>query len=248
MDRRRVLMGAVAGMSARASFPAFAESSGKETHTFASGGVPITVEWFSSGQTRAPAVLLLHGAEGLALASGYRLAAGVLAASGFGVGFVHYLERTGDRRAMFSEIRRRYPIWADTVRDGLNWLVGQPEVAADRIGLVGVSLGAALAFEAAAADERVKAVVNYFGPLLEGFPQRAKRLPPTLILHGARDGVVSVDHALEWEKLLKYLRTPYEIKIYPEEGHGFLGAAQLDSAARVKAFLTRYLAGTNPPG
>ncbi|HEX5867983.1 MAG TPA: hypothetical protein VFY72_09780 [Beijerinckiaceae bacterium] len=34
---------------------------------------------------------------------------------------------------------------------------------------------------------------------------------------------------------------PHEVKIYPDQGHGFSGAAQLDAAGRILAFLQRHL-------
>jgi len=55
--------------------------------TFTSGGVAIHVEWFeaprSAGDDRKPAVLMLHGADGLTMrGSEYRAGAAKLAASG----------------------------------------------------------------------------------------------------------------------------------------------------------------------
>lgn len=214
----------------------------QESLSFTSGGGKIVAEWFAAaGQTPGPAVLLLHGADGLTYGEGYRLAARVLAGSGFSVGFVHYLDRTGDRRVSYARLRQDFPKWRSTIADGVSWLAGRPGVDAERIGLVGVSLGAALGLDVAAADPRVKALVAYFGPLLEGMPGRIKRLPPTLVLHGERDPIVGVEHARAIETLLKRLGTPHEIQLYPDQGHGFTGAAQLDSATRVASFLGRHL-------
>lgn len=209
--------------------------------SFTSGGVPIAVDWFPAGGGTGPAVLLLHGADGLAFAEGYRLAARVLASAGYGVGLVHYLDRTRDRRVVYARIKQDYPTWLAVTRDAVSWIAAHPGVDPARIGIVGVSLGAALAIDTAGADPRIKAVVDYFGPVLEGVHERVKRLPPTLILHGQMDGVVGVEHAHAFAAMLKRLGTPYEIQIYPDQGHGFIGQAQLDSASRVAAFLGRHL-------
>ena len=218
--------------------------------SFTSAGVPIEVEWFAASrgsdagvaqEAKRPAVLLLHGADGLTYAEGYRLAARVIASSGYHVAFVHYLDRTGDRRVAYSRLRQDFPIWAATVRDAMSWLASQPTTDPGRLGIVGISLGAALAFETAASDSRVKAIVDYFGPLPEDLASRCSRLPPTLILHGASDPIVPVTQAHAIERLLQQQGTPYEIKIYPNQGHGFAGAAQLDAAARVASFLDRQL-------
>jgi dienelactone hydrolase len=140
---------------------------------FMSGGRPIGVEWFAAfasattmgGGAAKPAVLLLHGADGLTFADGYRLAARTIAASGYHVAFVHYLDRTGDRRVAYARLRQDFSVWTDTVRDAVAWLTDQPGTDAQRLGIVGISLGAALAFAAAATEPRVRAIVDYFGPL-----------------------------------------------------------------------------------
>ena len=249
IDRRRFVLWSSAGLL---PLPAVADAVNgpAKVRTFRSGGVPVTVEWFAAARGTGAALLLLHGAEGLSLADNYRTAARILTNSGYHVGFVHYLDRTGNKPVLFAKIRESYPVWTATIQDAVSWLALQDGVDPARLGMVGVSLGAALAMDVAAADERIKAVVAYFGPLLEGVPARAKRLPPTLILHGAKDEVdpprregrgVDVSHAYAWETLLKLRGTPYEIKIYPDQGHGFLGAAQLDSVVRVAGFLGRHL-------
>jgi carboxymethylenebutenolidase len=218
--------------------------------SFTSGGHRIGAEWFAASRgsvtgrgtgTNGPAVLLLHGADGLSYAEGYHLAARTISASGYHVAFLHYLDRTGDRRVAYSRLRQDFPLWAATVRDAVSWLASQPSVDPNRLGIVGVSLGAALAFETAASDLRVKAIVDYFGPLPEGLAARQARLPPTLILHGASDPIVPVSQAHAIERLLKAQGTPCEIKIYPGQGHGLTGAAQFDSAARVASFLGLHL-------
>ncbi len=259
MDRRRLLRTVVAGALASGSGSGSGAASAAEDlmQSFASGGVPIAVEWFAAEGpaakapatgakapatgAKAPAVLLLHGADGLRFAEGYRLGARLIAAAGIHVAFVHYLDRTGDGRVSFSRLKASAPAWLETVRDALAWVAVRAEVDPDRLGIVGISLGAALALEVAAGNDRVKAVVDYFGPMPDSLPTRGLKLPPVLILHGDQDPIVSVDHARALETLFRRDGTPYEIEIYPGQGHGFTGAAQLASASRVSAFLRRYL-------
>jgi carboxymethylenebutenolidase len=240
MDRRRLMLG-LASCLTPGGPPVAAE--GKSMVGFTSGGREIEVEWFPAALGgRGPAVLLLHGADGLTFADGYRLAARVLAGAGYHVAFVHYLDRTDERRVAYSTLRQNFPLWASTVRDAVAWLGRQPLADPERLGIVGISLGATLALETAASDPRVKAIVDYFGPLPEGMAARKPRLPPTLILHGSADHIVPVSNAHALEKLLQQSGTPYEIKIYPGQGHALLGMAQLDSANRATEFLGRYLA------
>lgn len=228
-------------MTASAIRPA-AAADGNMT-SFTSGGATIAVEWFAAATgARGPALLLLHGADGLTYGDGYRLGAQVLAGAGYHVAFVHYLDRTGERRVSYATLRERVPLWAATVGDALGWLGRRPEVDPARLGIVGISLGAALAMEVAASDPRVKAIVDYFGPVPEEFAARRPKLPPTLILHGEADRLVPVANAYALDRLLTETGTPHEIQTYPGQGHGLTGLAQFDSANRASAFLDRYLA------
>ncbi|HEX2727020.1 MAG TPA: dienelactone hydrolase family protein [Beijerinckiaceae bacterium] len=211
--------------------------------TFVSGGKPVTAEWFAaSGRDgSAPAVLILHGADGMTVPERYRFGARALAAAGYHVLLVRYFERTGGNgRADWARLRDDAPLWVETVRDAVGHVARQPGVDADRIAVVGFSLGASLALAAAGKDPRIKAVVDVFGPFPSG-ADNAARTPPVLILHGARDRVVPVEHAHRLEALLKARGVPHEVTIYPDQGHGFFGAAQIDAASRILGFLGRHL-------
>ena len=221
-----------------------------DMQSFTSSGQQIAVEWFAAsgrlteGQrslSARPAVLLLHGADGLTYADGYRLAARTIAASGYHVAFVHYLDRTGDQRVAYARLRQDFPSWTETIRDSVSWLADQPGVDARGLGIVGLSLGAALAFATVAYEPRVRAIVVYSGPLPDELAGQRPRLPPTLILHGASDRIVPDSHALAVERLLQEQGTPHEIKIYEGQGHGLTGAAQFDAAVRVARFLGQHL-------
>lgn len=245
MDRRRLVLAlALGGVSV---LPTTRDVAAQDPRmqSFSSGGVPIAVEWYEAeGQRgRAPGVLLLHGADGLTFGDGYRLAARFLTSAGYHVGFVHYLDRTAEQRVGYGRLRQNFPLWLMTVADAIGWLGQRPEVDPERIGIVGISLGAALALETASRDRRVKAIVDYFGPIPEGLAERRPRLPPTLILHGAADPIVPVANAHGLEKLLAEMGVAHEKVIYPGQGHTLFGPAQLDAASRTSAFLDRHLKG-----
>jgi dienelactone hydrolase len=230
--------------------PAVSEDIEPSMQHFKSGGQQIAAEWFAAftgsvagarAGTARPSLLLLHGADGLTYAEGYRLAARTLAASGYHVAFVHYLDRTGDRRVAYGRLRQDFPLWTETVRDGVNWLAAQPGVDPHRLGIVGISLGAALAFATAAVEPRVRAIVDYSGPLPDELARQRPRLPPTLILHGGSDPIVPVSHARALEQLLHEQGTPHEVQVYQGQGHSLTGAAQFDAAARAARFLQQHL-------
>jgi carboxymethylenebutenolidase len=221
------------------------------TETFTAGGKNIPVERFDAGAGgKHPAVLILHGSEGLHdFGAFYRHQARTLAAEGYVVFLVHYFDRTGTTRVEPGDIREAdFDSWADTVRRAVLYAARQPGVDAQRIGLVGVSLGAYLALTAAApGDLPVAAVVELFGGLPEKVRKDVRKLPPTLIVHGDADTVVPVQEAQALEELMKARRLAYEIEIYKGQDHVFKRAPfgpQARHARRlVTAFLAKHLQG-----
>jgi dienelactone hydrolase len=245
ISRRNLLIGA-----ALAGAPAALAQDGKpsqmpvteQRQTFRSGGRTIAVETFrAGGPSPLPAVLMLHGADGLSGHGQYREGARGVAAAGFQVYLVHYLDRTGERRASFGTLFQNFQPWMDTVQDALAWVAQHASADPNRIGIVGISLGAALGLAVASTDPRIKALVNYFGPLPQGAIARDARLPPTLILHGGMDPIVPVSNAYAIEALLRQQAVPHEVKIYPDQAHGFRGEAERDATRRSLAFLQRHL-------
>ena len=219
-----------------------------QRNSFRSGGKTIAVETFqTAGASPRPAVLMLHGADGLNTNTQYREGARNVAAAGYQVHLVHYLDRTGERRASFSTLFQNFMPWMSTVRDALAFAADQPGADPYRIGIVGISLGAALGLAVASTDHRVKALVNYFGPLPQGAIAATSKLPPTLVLHGSADPIVPVSNAYAVEALLRQQNVPHEIKVYPGQGHGFRGAAESDATARSLAFLQRHLSDVAAP-
>src|SRR5262249_24796177 len=115
------------------------------------------------------------------------------------------------------------------------------DVDPGRIGFLGVSLGGSLALSVASQDERIHAVADYYGPIPDLAVTLARRMPPVLLLHGSADPIVPVDDAYKTERLLKAKGYPFEMKIYPGEGHGFTGAAADDAAERTLQFFEQHL-------
>jgi carboxymethylenebutenolidase len=218
-------------------------SGARAGYSFASGGRTIGVDWFpaAASEPRA-AVLMLHGRDGPSrFNAGYQAAARRLASAGYHALFVRYFESTRSTEVMGPEGLANFFAWMRAVGDGLSWVAQQPEIDASRLALLGVSLGAAVALAQAGQDRRVKAVVDFYGGLPAPAFAFLGRLPPTLVLHGGNDWLVPVTAAHQIEAFLKAHGTPHEVKIYPDEGHGFHGAAAEDSVRRTIAFLDRHL-------
>ena len=207
---------------------------------FQSGGRSITVqEFLPKAAGRYPAVIALYGAGGTRESIADQPCR-LMAGQGYSVFLVHYFERTDTTRADRETTQANFPIWMRTIGDAITFAAGHAAVDADRIALLGFSLGGYLALAVASLDPRVRAVVEFFGGLpeeLHGFT----RMPPVLILHGEQDSVVPVSEATRLQQLLERSGTPYEIKLYPGAGHGFNPMQWIDAGQRTVQFLRKYL-------
>jgi dienelactone hydrolase len=208
--------------------------------TFISDGKPIRLDHYPPNHAgSSPAVILIHGSGGPL--HGLDPFAGQAAMFGVHVFVLHYFERTGHNWVAPSQIESHFVAWLETVKDAVSFVAGHPGIDASRIGLLGFSLGAFLSLALATQDSRIAAVAELFGGLPEQFTKDAGNLPPILILHGAQDTTVPIDHAHELERILQQHKIAYQIKIYPDQGHVFRGPAQLDAMRRVAQFFRTYL-------
>jgi dienelactone hydrolase len=210
--------------------------------SFNSGGKAIGMDCFlprGNGQ-RFPAVIGLHGSGGGH--SSMAEPASLLAAQGFAVYVLHYFDRTGTEEIDRTVIFRHFPVWMKTLWDSVSFVARQPQVDADRIALLGFSLGAYLSLSGAAIDPRIRAVVDFFGGLPKEMKVFMKRLCPVLILHGEADRTVPVEEAYHLQRVLEKKGIAYEIQIYPRAGHGFTGEIWRDAGLRTLGFLKKHLA------
>jgi carboxymethylenebutenolidase len=207
---------------------------------FESGGKTIAIDRVSPvGEGKHPAVFLLHGSGGLD--SGLHDRARELAGQGYVAMVLHYFDLPGVAQSDAVTSDRYFVAWMKLVADALEFAGKQPDVDGQRIGLMGYSLGGYLALEVAATNPRVAAVVDYFGGMSTLITDHLERMPPTLLLHGEQDFTVPVREARRLEKLFREKGFIFEIKTYPNQGHGFSGAAAVDAWERTLGFLDRYL-------
>jgi carboxymethylenebutenolidase len=169
------------GCAAHAFGFLFLMQSIQESSCFTSGGKSIALDcYFPANAGRFPAVIALHGSGGNH--ESMSEPASQLAARGFAVFVVHYFDRTGtttatDKRTIFGS----FPAWGKTVWDAIGHVAKHPHVDAERIGLLGFSLGGYLALSVASVDSRVKVVVEFFGGLPREMKLFMRRLCPVLI-------------------------------------------------------------------
>jgi len=197
------------------------------------------------GPNPHPAMLLLHGAGGNA---GFWLdqLTPPIAKAGVAVYAVHYFDRTDTIRAEMQMITDgvHVPLWLDTIRQALAYIAHRPTVDPRRIALVGISLGAflSLAIATQPGTPAIKAIVEVSGGLVPPYSADAtSAYPPTLILHGDADTVVTVGHAHALDGLLANLRVAHEMHIFRGETHWFTEGAQFRILTATANFLGRHL-------
>ena len=200
-----------------------------------------------SAERGTPAVLLLHGfssnKERMAQSAGRALQQRGVASLALDLPF--HGERDGGR----DEIPYRNPLalvtaWSTAVRESrsaIEWLAGQPEVDATRIGMIGYSLGGFLALMTAAEEPTVQAVtLAAAGDLPDTTPYaalvrravdplravRKLRGRPLLLVNGRRDTTTRPAQA---ERLFAYAEEPKELRWY--EGGHWPPPAVIDAAA-----------------
>jgi dipeptidyl aminopeptidase/acylaminoacyl peptidase len=139
-----------------------------------------------------------------------------------------------------------------------------PAIDRSRLALVGFSQGAALALTTGIATPDIGAVVDYFGPSVAGWyisrfigygqhlPKNwLDRLPPVLILHGARDPIVSVADSRKLDAALQQRGKIVELHVYPNSMHALndpksgsekAQATAQDARERALRFLDTHLA------
>jgi carboxymethylenebutenolidase len=211
---------------------------------FTSGGKTIPVERFEPKQDgKYPVIVIVHGADGLQFEpflQFYRGFGQLLARNGYVALLPHYFERTDSKFGDLGTILKHFATWTGTLGDAVAFAAREPNGDANRIGLLGASLGASLALTEAGYDTRVKAVVEFFGalPILGARPEK---LPPVLILHGDKDWLVQPSEARKLEEQLKKHNRVYEMKIYEGQGHGFIGEPARDAARRTREFFDKYV-------
>jgi dienelactone hydrolase len=222
---------------------------------FNSGGRRVRVEVFrGSAQAaggapggrvfaRQPAVIMLHGAGGVGGGLMIYPQAEALAANGITAFVVDYYDGLSDKirskasPALFSQRDQ-------IIEDALNFVASQPYVEPSDIGVYGISLGGFHGLSISAHDERVTALVDVFGALPATMNSSLSRMPPTLIMHGAKDPVVPVARSKWLDRQLDQLGVQHELVVYKNQGHCFYGASLADSIERTTRFFIEHFSKT----
>lgn len=229
--------------------PARASEVAMETVTFQTSLHPVTAQRFAApGQGRRPAVILLHGRQGLEpFAAFYQGRARAVARAGMDAYLFTYYDDADlpravspDRETRQALFRQRSPAWVRLVRDVAGDILADPR-SSGALGLLGFSQGGYLSVGVAAEDPRFAALVVNYGGIADAFQGSITRLPPLLELHGDADTVVPMVSGKALVDLARGLGQPAEMIVFPGAGHGFSGADDRNAEARSTAFLRRRL-------
>lgn len=199
-------------------------------------------------RARVPAALLLHGytshKERMIESVGRALLP--LGVASLALDLPLHGEREGslDARAKRSpiELLRQWRMALEETRLAIRWLAAHDGIDADRIGIVGYSLGSFVSVITAAAEPAVRAILLAaggdlptdlpFGALVRASadPLRAVRTlegRPLLMINGRLDRTVRPDQA---ERLFAAAREPKELRWY--SGGHWPPASEIDAAAQ----------------
>lgn len=184
---------------------------------FPSGKDKVLIQIYKpKAEGRFPLVIMLHGSDPRLGEKHYIEMATDLARNDYVCFFVKFYDRGRKSRGTRTD-------WTNSISDAITYAISKDYVDSDKIALLGYSLGAFLALNYAPSDDRVKAVVAYYGGISPGvLPSAGKKMPPTLLLHGTLDRTVPYRRSLEAFQALRSTGQPVDVVIYKNVGHGFL--------------------------
>jgi dienelactone hydrolase len=194
--------------------------------SFQSRGKAIRLEWFPplsqlNTKSKKPLLLILHGSGGLDEKGGFfRDIAAELAKRGHNTVVVHYFDQTGNSYASSADMARYFSVWLRTVGGAVGYCKKQTFVDANKVSILGHSLGAQLALQAAAQDRDICSVIDMSGCFVLPVAN-LKTMPPILILHGKADTVVPLSKEKNLVATLKRIGSPYEEHLFPGADHAF---------------------------
>lgn len=136
--------------------------------------------------------------------------------------------------------------FAKVLQSGITTLLDQAQTTGDRVGAMGFCMGGQLSLYAGTIDERIAAVVDYYGihPIVK--PDFTKLTAPVLGIFASEDEYNPVESIQALDDELSRLGKPHEFVMYQDRQHAFFNndrpevydfEAAEDSFQRVLDFL-----------
>ena len=208
---------------------------------------------------RKPAVLLLMEAFGLT--SHIRDVAAQIAQEGYVVLVPDlYYRELPDNKFGYDEVEQAMAMmWRldfgqameTDLAAALAYLQTRPDVKPKRIGVVGFCLGGGLAFFAACKfSEQIAAAATFYGMIPDEWLDAVNHITiPVYLFFGGRDPFISGKRIQQIDARFRELHKDYQLKLYPDAGHGFFCnersdyslAAAADAWVRLTQFFDRHL-------
>jgi dienelactone hydrolase len=238
------LLALVLSPAAPSGFPRFGADCSR--HDFPSGERTIRAELCSSGAAPRRAVVVLHGCGGFSTFD-HRL---VTDLPRFGIAAldVDYFAPTPPAKKGFcnarSGVRSAFARWVEVAHDAGRALRRDRAAPPTGIGIVGWSLGGAVAIVAAAAPARRRVFAAAAGFSTGG--RGATRgftalLPPTILLSAGTTDAIPVAETLPLVRALRAAHVPSSLYVYPRGSHEWPGRQGTLGIARAAAFLRAHL-------
>jgi dienelactone hydrolase len=135
--------------------------------------------------------------------------------------------------------------------DAISTVTSYLEIDYNRIGLIGYSLGAAIAmtFISSKPSVKVKVLADFFGFITPKIRSAIASFPPTIIFHNKNDSIVHVSNSEEIDRLLPST-IEHQLIRYDEQWQQFNhvfqpnGSADIDSRSKTVNWLANHLPPT----
>ena len=228
-----------------ARFPRFGSGCFRDDIT--SGGATVRAELCRAGSGPPRAVVVLHGCGGFSTFD-HRL---VTELPRFGISTLdvdYFAPTPPPGKKGFCNARRRgrdaFPRWVEVARDAGRALRRGGVAPASGIGIVGWSLGGAVATQAAAAPARQRvfaAVAGFSTGAFGANPAFAALLPPTILLSAGATDAVPLADTLPLFRALRAAHVASSLYVYPRGSHDWPGRQGTLGIRRAAAFLRAHL-------
>lgn len=160
----------------------------------------------------------------------------------------------GMKQGMAAAAQTNRDTYREDIGAAVRWLQAQSAVERGRIGTWGFCMGGSVAFYSATLPDINAAVAFYggsiAGPLANGEPGVLSDVDdlkaPVLLAFGGKDHHITADNVQLIEARLTASGKPFELKVYPDQDHGFFrqssndfqDADVADAWQRVQTFLS----------
>jgi dienelactone hydrolase len=230
--------------------PTIFAAAGVHAGTFMSGGAQVAYSRYNPpGAGRHPAIVLIHGENGLApQAEHFDKMATSLAQHGYVVEAVRYFDRTATVTADASQKNQYFPLWSTTLHDALEDLSRATNVDSNRIGLFGTGLGGTLALSVGAQESKVQAVAEFAGTLPAWTAIRSRRMPAVFVAQVEADKPIPQREINRIRAACEAYHAQFELEMYTEEGpgRGMRGEPAKEFGQKAVAFFDSHLKNAVP--